>query len=534
MPTATRSRAVRSGTGSATATTATTTVSSATAMLSAITEEPSTASILFEGGCEDSFSICNSTLPNGPVDIYDDDDDDDVEKSNDGDTTNAYYEDIDTDMAVASQSQQYPRWTKDENLGRERAPQYFLEEEEEGNEDDVEWNDNENPSKKRVRRPSSPFVLHSKKNNDIKKVAPTAEDSKETKLSQSQQTSKSAGAVVGATSVYPNKSKTVQSSNSSSKRRRRRKKPKLDWNLAIILIALFLIVAAAVVGTIFGLKSRNSTQSNTTDITFAEDGETFWPSYTEGPTDGPTEESTQDGPTNVTTDLLNNNDNNAIIDTAMESLSPTASPSISPSAAPTTCNPVIKPFPDLTRITIVMQVSSTISPMEMEYSANVFRKTFNSLAVCDSFCRELNSIQVVNQEMMQSTGSTTTEQNPPDCDSLLELTLELEGTYRGCEQDQNDQTFPGMFPTKRMDPPGRRLMLRIDRKQTTRRRLQDMTMMCPSAVGSSMATSCPSETFAGPDDETTEERTIRTMNQFLTMLPKVCRIESAHDVPTRN
>ncbi|KAG7355214.1 hypothetical protein IV203_004570 [Nitzschia inconspicua] len=503
-------------------------------MLSAITEEPSAASIIFEGG-EDSFSTCNSTLPNGPVDIYEDDDDD-VEESNDGDTTNANYEDIDTnidtDMAVASQSEQYPRWTKDENLGRERAPQCYLEEAEEDVDD---WNDNANPSKKRVRRPSSPFVLHSKKNNDIKKVAPTAEDSKETKLSQSQRTSKAE--LAAATSVYPNKSKTVQNSNSSSKRRRRRKKRTLDWNLAIILIAVFLIIAAAVVGTIFGLKSRDSTQSNTTDITFAEDGETFWPSYTDGPTNAPTEESTQDGPTNApsATDLLNNNNNTATIEAAMESFSPTASPSISPSAAPTTCNPVIKPFPDLTRITIVMQVSSTISPMEMEYSANVFRKTFNSLATCDSLCRELQSTQVVNQEIMQSTGSTTADQNSPDCDSLLELTLELEGTYRGCEQDQNDQTFPGMFPTKQMvvdPPPGRRKMLRTDQKQTTRRRLQD-TMLCPSAVGSAMAASCPSETgTTGPDDdETTEERTIRTMNQFLTMLPKVCRIESAHDVP---
>jgi hypothetical protein len=156
----------------------------------------------------------------------------------------------------------------------------------------------------------------------------------------------------------------------------------------------------------------------------------------------------------------------------------------------------------------------------MEYAANVFRKTFNSLAICDSHCRTLETVQVANHTIMESTFLTPPQEENPKCDAVLELTLSLDGTYRGCE-GRKDQDFPGMFETVMPDKNERSRWLRHNGRE--RKRHLQQQAICPSADPG--VSTCP------PATGSTADQTIRMMSQFVSMLPQACQIDAAHDVP---
>jgi hypothetical protein len=166
-------------------------------------------------------------------------------------------------------------------------------------------------------------------------------------------------------------------------------------------------------------------------------------------------------------------------------------------------------------LVVTMSVSSSVSAVEIEYAANVFKRTYDGLLAnelesqenyCDPYCRNITDV-VVSSNTLTTTAQT--RQSSSDCDSSLTLTFSLKGTWIGC----NDTVWPGLFVTE-----GQRLL-----RKNLRRVLQEMEQ-----TGS--ADSCP----VCPDDGTTlglvspsTAQLKDVMDEYFTAIPTICELTDA-------
>jgi hypothetical protein len=289
--------------------------------------------------------------------------------------------------------------------------------------------------------------------------------------------------------------------------------------------------------------------------------------------------SNTNSPTEVPSTILNNIETfEPMLFTSSPSVaasSATAAPSpssttVDPTATSTltttdsSCIHTIKPFSNngnvTTMISLHLQVSPTISLLEIQYVASVFQKTYNILATsCDySYCRHISNQHVVNHTFLQEEiVNNVANQKSSDCNATVEVILSLEGTYRGCQEVEKDNTdgtsnhndFPGLFRSSSSSSfhngrrQQRRHMLRWTSSSSSSRMMRQLQAQqdeenvyderqCPSAAATS--SSCP---ITAADDATgtttsssVADNAIDRMNQSVAMLPKVCEIKSAHDV----
>jgi hypothetical protein len=181
-------------------------------------------------------------------------------------------------------------------------------------------------------------------------------------------------------------------------------------------------------------------------------------------------------------------------------------------------------------LVLTMAVTTDISTIEIDYATAVLEKTYTSLLAneltqslsefCDPYCRQIDSITVLSNELSTSDISEA-RQADDGCDSTLVLTFGVVGSYVGCE----DTEFPGLFSS------GRRQLVHIQpskirRNMNVRRFLEDME----ADGGAVMCDSCPdgSNTLGLPAP--TVDAMSELLSDFVAVLPAICEVTDAQIV----
>jgi hypothetical protein len=178
-------------------------------------------------------------------------------------------------------------------------------------------------------------------------------------------------------------------------------------------------------------------------------------------------------------------------------------------------------------LVLTMTVASTFTAVDMDYSANVFQKTymgmlqnrFEDAAVnyCDPYCRTITDVVVVDNNAVAATAKQAT-----DCTIEVQITLAAEGTYWGCD----GQGFPGLFASDG----GRQL-----KTTTSSTRMDRVLSPKDSTTTSTSKSTCPACTDVdttldlsapGPDD------LLSIMGPYVEVLPAVCDLLSAEILGT--
>jgi hypothetical protein len=185
------------------------------------------------------------------------------------------------------------------------------------------------------------------------------------------------------------------------------------------------------------------------------------------------------------------------------------------------CNKTMMDFPS-SKIDLVMAVSSSISSLEIDYAKNVFAKTYGALVknqleqaqtnFCDPFCRTITATTVVNSAITAAAAAQAKQGDTTNgsCDSQLQLTLSVDGTYWGCE----DTVFPGLFT---ISDQARYLRTAAARSGFSPRALQEGET-CPVCTGDAASLE-----FSAPSVDQLKE----AMQTYVTVLPGICELTSA-------
>lgn len=217
------------------------------------------------------------------------------------------------------------------------------------------------------------------------------------------------------------------------------------------------------------------------------------------------------------------------------------------------CDVMMKDF-STKAIVMTMAVSSSISAVEINYAANTLEKTYSSMLsnqleqaradYCDPYCRMISAVTVDSNSLMTSEATAEARQaGTDDCDAMLELTFNVEGSYYGCE----DTVFPGLFAS-----PEARRMLRasvVGSSSSNVRFLQDAEedMMEEEAMmedgemedttEDDMDASCP----VCPDDvqslglvSPTSAQLKNVIKPFVTVLPAICGLNKVEVIPSND
>jgi hypothetical protein len=316
------------------------------------------------------------------------------------------------------------------------------------------------------------------------------------------------------------------------------KSGKIDWSLLGVAIAVLLIVLAAIIGTILGTASKSKNVSAESNNIY--NNGTF-PPMNEGdddmaalagtglPTDAPSLSATEIPEiTTLPPEEINTEFPEIATFPPEEEVATTEPTAVQPppsSSSTSNCTRVIKAFPNNTIVSLAFEVASDIWQGEVGYAAVVFHKTFNSLSAnCDpQHCRHITSQAVIWDRL-----SNSTILSPGGCDAVLELQLEIEGSYLGCAESEVDEEFFGLFFEDAKD--ATRNLRGVLRRHATanffdseRLLQQDSFGRCITGFSIESPSECPADSRSAA--------VVDIINDMASSIPAVCRLESVQDGP---
>ena len=212
------------------------------------------------------------------------------------------------------------------------------------------------------------------------------------------------------------------------------------------------------------------------------------------------------------------------------------------------CAKMEKPF-STKSIVLTMSVSSTISAVEIDYAANTFEKTYSAMLsnqleaaqedFCDPFCRTISAVTVDSNSLMGGDATAEARQSG-ECDSMLEMTFVVEGTFVGCE----DTAFPGLFaPAARRHLRSSSFTVRSlqdaeeDMMMEEEDMEEDMMMEEEDMMMEDSMADCP----VCPDDveslglvSPSNQMLKNVMKDFVTVLPAICNLNKVEIIPAND